>query len=73
MPRGKRVQIYLPADLLEQWGKTPRYERSAEVAKALRAWWAARKDTFQTEPSRKNTERNTKGIVGGDEGSDIPQ
>lgn len=37
--RGKRVQIYLPPDLLEQWEKTPRYERSATVAAALRAWW----------------------------------
>lgn len=37
--RGKRVQIYLPADLLERWERTPRYERSAEVAKALRQYW----------------------------------
>lgn len=37
--RGKRVQIYLPADLLERWGQTPRYERSATVAAALREYW----------------------------------
>lgn len=37
--RGKRVQIYLPADLLEQWEATPRYERSATVAAALRLFW----------------------------------
>lgn len=36
---GRRVQIYVPADLLEKWDALPRYERSAEVAKALRAWW----------------------------------
>lgn len=38
---GRRVQIYLPADLLEQWERTPRYERSATVAQALRAFWGA--------------------------------
>lgn len=37
--RGKRVQIYLPGDLLEMWDRLPRYERSAEVAKALRQLW----------------------------------
>lgn len=42
--RGKRVQIYLPADLVEQWERTPRYERSATVAAALRAWWERRPD-----------------------------
>lgn len=36
---GKRVQIYIPADLIEQWEKLPRYERSAEVAKSLRQLW----------------------------------
>jgi len=36
---GKRVQIYLPADLLEKWEDIPRYERSATVAAALRAFW----------------------------------
>lgn len=48
--RGKRVQIYLPADLLERWGQTPRYERSATVAEALRAWW---KTTPETTPNQK--------------------
>lgn len=37
--RGKRVQIYIPADLVERWDATPRYERSAEVAKGLRMLW----------------------------------
>lgn len=37
--KGKRVQIYIPADLVKKWDELPRYERSAEVAKALRAWW----------------------------------
>ena len=37
--RGKRVQIYLPADLLEQWERIPRYERSKIVAEALRQFW----------------------------------
>lgn len=37
--KGKRVQIYIPADLMERWEALPRYERSAEVAKALRALW----------------------------------
>lgn len=37
--RGKRIQIYLPADLLERWEQTPRYERSATVATALRRYW----------------------------------
>jgi hypothetical protein len=36
---GKRAQIYLPADLLERWEGTPRYERSATVAAALREYW----------------------------------
>lgn len=37
--RGRRVQVYIPADLLTRWDQLPRYERSAEVANALRAWW----------------------------------
>lgn len=37
--RGKRVQIYLPVDLVERWEQTPRYERSAVVATALRKHW----------------------------------
>jgi len=37
--RGKRIQIYLAADLLDRWEKTPRYERSAVVAAALREYW----------------------------------
>jgi hypothetical protein len=37
--KGKRVQIYIPADLVKKWDTLPRYERSAEVAKALRAYW----------------------------------
>jgi hypothetical protein len=37
--KGKRVQIYIPADLVKKWDALPRYERSAEVAKALRAHW----------------------------------
>lgn len=37
--RGKRVQIYIPADLVDTWESLPRYERSAEVAKALRQLW----------------------------------
>lgn len=36
---GQRVQIYLPADLLERWKATPRYQRSATVAAALRQFW----------------------------------
>lgn len=36
---GKRVQIYLPADLLDRWESIPRYERSAAVAAALRLFW----------------------------------
>lgn len=51
--RGKRVQIYLPADLIEQWEKTPRYERSAIVAAALRAWW----DRQASDPSLKKEEQ----------------
>lgn len=39
--KGKRVQIYIPADLVKKWDEFPRYERSAEVAKALRARWEA--------------------------------
>jgi hypothetical protein len=41
MPKqtGRRVQIYIPADLVKKWDALPRYERSAEVAKALRAHW----------------------------------
>jgi hypothetical protein len=39
MPKGKRVQIYIPADLVEKWDALPRYERSAEVAAALRQRW----------------------------------
>ena len=39
MPKGKRVQIYLPADLVERFEQIPRYERSAEVARALREKW----------------------------------
>ena len=35
---GKRVQIYIPADLIEQWDRLPRYERSGAVAAALRIW-----------------------------------
>lgn len=45
--RGKRVQIYLPADLLERWEQTPRYERSATVATALRSYWGIDQDTHQ--------------------------
>jgi hypothetical protein len=56
MSRGKRIQIYLPADLLERWNNTPRYERSAEVAIALRKHWGMVKnpkiapDIAQSEP-----------------------
>ena len=38
---GGRVQIYLPADLLERWIQIPRYERSAIAQAALRAWWGS--------------------------------
>jgi hypothetical protein len=47
---GKRVQIYLPGDLLEQWQRTPRYERSATVAAALRAYWAVRSSVRSDTP-----------------------
>ena len=33
---GRRVQIYIPGDLVEYWDSLPRYERSATVAEALR-------------------------------------
>lgn len=49
--RGKRVQIYLPADLLEQWEATPRYERSAAVAKALRLLWSDKVSSSNVAPS----------------------
>lgn len=62
MPKGKRVQIYIPADLVEQWDRLPRYERSAEVAQALRAWWAV----------HTNTEKNTKGQDRGEDSGNIP-
>lgn len=39
---GKRVQVYIPADLVDEWEQIPRYERSAEAAAALRAWWGAK-------------------------------
>lgn len=42
---GRRVQIYLPADLLERWERTPRYDRSKTVAAALRLYWGGLKDT----------------------------
>lgn len=37
--KGKRIQLYLAADLVERWEQTRRYERSAEVAAALRKHW----------------------------------
>jgi hypothetical protein len=62
---GKRVQIYLPGDLLEQWDRTPRYERSATVAAALRAYWAVRSSVRSEAPEgakkrRKGSETDTK-------------
>ena len=41
---GKRVQIYIPADLLDRWKALPRYERSATVAAALRKLWKLTED-----------------------------
>jgi hypothetical protein len=41
---GRRIQIYLSADLIEKWDKLPRYERSAEVAAALRKHWSGTPD-----------------------------
>lgn len=41
--KGKRIQVYLAADLVEKWEATPRYERSAEVAEALRKHWGMKK------------------------------
>ena len=38
---GRRVQIYIPADLVAKWDALPRYERSAEVARALRQLWSS--------------------------------
>lgn len=62
MSKGKRVQIYIPADLVKKWDALPRYERSAEVAKALRAHWksetnvatnVAREDRSEETPRHK--------------------
>ena len=50
---GRRVQIYIPADLVERWDRLPRYERSAEVAKALRAWWRPDELTPEVTPDEK--------------------
>lgn len=44
---GKRVQIYIPADLVEKWESLPRYERSAEVAEALRLKWGVKKPKME--------------------------
>ena len=35
---GRRVQIYIPSDLVDYWDSLPRYERSATVAEALRSY-----------------------------------
>lgn len=59
--RGKRIQIYLAADLVERWEQTPRYERSAIVASALRQFWGV-----------KNTEKNTNQSDRNDEDRNIP-
>jgi hypothetical protein len=61
--RGKRVQIYLPADLLGRWERTPRYERSATVAAALRMYWGGAKDTGS----------NTDPLDEGDKPAHIPE
>lgn len=42
---GKRYQIYIPADLIDQWESTPRYERSAAVAAGLRLLWGVDRET----------------------------
>lgn len=56
---GRRVQIYLPADLLAQWDATPRYERSAEVAAALREWWQNRAILAQSRHTPPQPPENT--------------
>lgn len=53
---GKRVQVYIPADLVEQWERTPRYERSAQVAKALRLFWSIDSQIDSNQPPRTNDE-----------------
>jgi metal-responsive CopG/Arc/MetJ family transcriptional regulator len=50
---GKRVQIYIPADLVGKWDRLPRYERSAEIAKALRQLWGMEETTPKTTPPAK--------------------
>jgi hypothetical protein len=56
---GRRVQIYIPGDLLEQWDALPRYERSAAVAAALRAWWETQPaNEAKKEPGRTPTARD---------------
>lgn len=55
--RGKRVQIYLPADLLVQWERIPRYERSATVAAALREYWG-KPDTQRNSGLERGTDQS---------------
>lgn len=62
--RGKRIQVYLAADLIERWEQTPRYERSAEVARALRKHWGI---------GVKNTDVNTGAAEEHDKQHDTPR
>ena len=52
---GRRVMIYIPADLLARWDAVPRFERSALVAEALRRMWAT---GAPREPKSKKSDDN---------------
>lgn len=59
--RGRRVQIYLPADLLERWEDIPRYERSKIVAAALRMFWGiGAEDISQSKNSQIDSQTDQK-------------
>ena len=50
--RGKRVNIYLAADLVAKWDALTPTKRSAEVAKALRLLWGMRQDKLAPDADR---------------------